>query len=193
MNLSNKITISRILIMPFFMMSLDYSGVFWKVIAMLLFAYACYSDWLDGSLARKHSWVTDFGKFLDPLADKIFVCAAFIAFVGDNIFDIPAWIVTLIIFREFMITGLRTLAVSKNIVLSAQAIGKYKTVIQLFTIGAIILISLLYELEKAGALVINKWFYTLFGYTPIVLMAITAIVTVLSGLHYLWENRRLFR
>ena len=193
MNLSNKITISRILIMPIFMVGLEMNGVAWKTIAFICFWYACYSDWLDGMLARKHGWVTDFGKFMDPLADKIFMAAAFIAFVGDPRFRIPAWIVTLILGREFMITGFRTIALSKGVVLPAQKSGKYKAVVQLVAIGAITLLALIYEMEKADMFFISENINLVLSYIPIILTWIVMLITVLSGISYIYSNRELLQ
>jgi CDP-diacylglycerol---glycerol-3-phosphate 3-phosphatidyltransferase len=191
MNLVNKITMSRIFIMPIFMFSLELGGIFWHFVALVCFGYATFSDWLDGYMARKYNCVTDFGKFMDPLADKIFVCAALIAFVSHKNLNIPAWMVTLILSREFLITGIRTLAVSKGVVLPAQKSGKYKTAIQLVGIFLIILVSLLYEFNLKGVNFFDSKIFEYISIFPALIMWVVVIFTTYSGIDYLYSNRKL--
>lgn len=183
MNLANKITLSRIFITPLFIAGILSSSVTWRIIAVACFAYGSVSDWLDGMLARKYGYVSDFGKFIDPLADKIFICAAFISFVEMPQLGIPSWMVIIIITREFIITGLRTLAVSKGIVLPAKKSGKFKTTSQLIAIGIILVILLMDSL----------------GYTapyldiiPLCAMIIVTLLTTISGCSYLIQHKNLF-
>ena len=132
MNLPNKITISRILLIPVFMIVLYLPLEHREIIALLIFLLASATDGIDGHIARSRNLVTNFGKFLDPLADKLLVAAALIALVGEG--KIPSWIVTVIIAREFAITGIRLLAVGEGRVIAASMWGKVKTVTQIIAI-----------------------------------------------------------
>lgn len=193
MNLSNKITLSRIAILPIFMLGLEMGGISWNFVALFCFGYAAYSDWLDGMLARKYNWETDFGRFMDPLADKIFISAAFISFASIKELNVPAWMVTLILSREFMITGLRTLAVSKNVVLPAQKSGKFKTTFQLIAIGVIIAVSLVYDFERAGIFRVSNDVRLILANLPLIFMWLVVVLTVFSGASYIYDNRHLIR
>ena len=130
MNLPNRLTILRIFLIPFFVffMLSDFS----KWIALIIFVVASLTDMLDGKIARKYNLVTDFGKFMDPLADKLLVCSALICLV--ELKRIPAWIVIAIISREFIISGFRLVAAEKQIVIAANFWGKIKTVCQMFMV-----------------------------------------------------------
>src|SRR5258707_12117410 len=138
MNLPNKLTISRFILTVAFLVVM-FSGIrFHETIALALFVAGGITDFLDGQIARRNKLITNFGILMDPLADKIMVCSAFIAFVGLN--WIPAWMVVLIVARELAITGLRLLAASKNIVLAAEGYGKHKTISQIVAIIAILVV-----------------------------------------------------
>src|SRR5215471_16889616 len=145
MNLPNKLTISRFILTVAFLVVMFSQVRFHETIALALFVGGGISDFLDGHIARRDKLITNFGILMDPLADKIMVCSAFIAFVGLN--WIPAWMVVLIVARELAITGLRLLAASKNVVLAAEGYGKHKTISQ---IVAIIAIFILYSYEEWG-------------------------------------------
>ncbi|MDD5356464.1 MAG: CDP-alcohol phosphatidyltransferase family protein, partial [Candidatus Omnitrophica bacterium] len=123
MNLSNKITMSRLILAFVFMGFLFVDGFIFKIIALVTFSIASLTDLLDGWLARKRNEITDLGKLLDPIAVKVLVLAAFLAFVEMNL--IWAWMVIIIIIREFLITGLRILAMTKGKVLEAEMAGKH--------------------------------------------------------------------
>lgn len=130
MNLPNKITVFRACMVPVFLIFMLVPGIpAGNYIAAVIFAVASASDFLDGYLARKNNLVTDFGKFMDPLADKLLVCSAFICFV--ELGTVPAWVVILIIGREFIISGFRLIAADNNIVIAANYWGKIKTVVQM--------------------------------------------------------------
>lgn len=131
MNLPNKLTILRVLMIPFFVFFMLYpsDGPYMKWIALVIFAAASLTDLLDGKIARKYNLITNFGKFMDPLADKLLVCSALICFVANG--SIPAWIIIVIISREFIISGFRLIASDKGIVLAAGMSGKIKTVLQM--------------------------------------------------------------
>ncbi len=140
MNLPNKLTLLRIILIPIFMgflfLKKDYSG-YSEVLALLTFIIAAITDGLDGYLARKNQCITKFGKILDPLADKLLISAALIAFVAMK--EISAWAALIIIGRELAITGLRVIAASEGIVISANKWGKFKTGLQITAIIAVIL------------------------------------------------------
>lgn len=136
MNLPNKLTMARIVMIPLFVIALLFDNTPGRIIACVLFCVASFTDFLDGYLARKHNLVTNFGKLMDPLADKLLVASAMIVMVQTG--DLAAWIVILIIAREFAITALRSLAASEGIVVAASNLGKIKTNFQMF--GLILLI-----------------------------------------------------
>lgn len=138
MNLPNKLTILRVLMIPFFVlfMLVDIAGGADKWIAVALFVAASLTDFLDGYLARKYHLVTNFGKFMDPLADKLLVSAAMICLVEMG--RLPAWIVIIIISREFIISGFRLIASDNGVVIAASYWGKFKTVFQMAMIIVLI-------------------------------------------------------
>lgn len=191
MNLANKITISRILLVPVFLLFVIFGNFYSRLSAMLIFIIASITDTIDGYMARKYGAVTDFGKFLDPLADKLLVSAALISFVGIEELFIPAWMVIIIISREFIITGLRSLAATKNIIIPASLHGKYKTTSQMITI-----ITSLFILCVNSALVkffnIDPATIPLLKLTPFILMFITTVLTLISGLSYIFKHKYLF-
>lgn len=138
MNLPNKLTILRVLMIPVFLifMLTDIGGESGKWIALALFITASLTDLLDGYIARKYNLVTNFGKFMDPLADKLLVCAAMICFV--EIGSLPAWVVIIIISREFIISGFRLVASDNGTVIAASYWGKFKTTFQMLMICLLI-------------------------------------------------------
>lgn len=139
MNLPNKLTILRVLMVPVFVLFMltDLGGSFNHIIALVLFVVASLTDLLDGYLARKHHLVTNFGKFMDPLADKLLVCSALICFVANG--QLPAWMVIVIIAREFIISGFRLIASDEGVVIAASYWGKVKTVVQIIMIIALLI------------------------------------------------------
>ncbi|WP_276874222.1 CDP-diacylglycerol--glycerol-3-phosphate 3-phosphatidyltransferase [Levyella massiliensis] len=175
MNLPNKITMVRMGLIPFFVASYLYLTPN-SVIPALLFIIASVTDFLDGHIARSRHLVTTFGKFMDPLADKALTLSAFILLVGGG--QIASWVVVIIVVRELMITGFRTIAVSNGVTIAASIWGKYKTTFQMLAI-----IVLLME---------NNWlsFLRLFPVAN-VLVALAVIFTILSGVDYLWKNREI--
>jgi CDP-diacylglycerol---glycerol-3-phosphate 3-phosphatidyltransferase len=183
MNLPNKLTVSRLWLTAIFVICfvVEVPGRF--SLALLVFLAATLTDYLDGVIARRRGLITDFGKLMDPLADKILTASAFISLCAIGKF--PSWAVIVIISREFLITGLRSLAASKGTVVPADRLGKHKTAWQMITI--------IYFL---ALLSIGEWcplawtrFAWIFGQSGLV--AVTVILTVYSGLAYLWKNRSL--
>ncbi len=191
MNLPNQLTVSRLGLTVLFLGALLVPFPFHHTVALVLFTAASITDYFDGTLARKHGLITNFGILMDPLADKILVCSAFIAFV--ELRWMPAWMVIVIVTRELAITGLRMLAASQNLVLAAEGFGKHKTVSQIGCIVAI-LCSLAYPTWGAWAHAVFEfriggpwivWFTELSRWTAVVL-------TLLSGSIYLSRNRAVF-
>src|SRR6266571_5595885 len=135
MNLPNKLTLSRFILTIAFLAVMFSKVRFHETIALVLFIAGGITDFLDGQIARRQRLITNFGILMDPLADKIMVCSAFIAFVGLT--WIPAWMAVVVVARELAITGLRLLAASKNVVLAAEGFGKHKTITQITAIIAI--------------------------------------------------------
>lgn len=132
MNLPNKLTILRIIMIPFFVLFMLLDGganQTYRYIAAVIFIVASFTDLLDGKIARKYNLVTNFGKFMDPLADKLLVCSGLICFVGLG--ALPAWFVIIIISREFIISGFRLVASDNGVVIAASYWGKFKTVSQM--------------------------------------------------------------
>src|SRR6266404_5632019 len=148
MNLPNKLTVARFVLTIAFLAVMFSQVKYHETFALVLFVAGGVSDFLDGYFARKHRLVTNFGILMDPLADKIMVCSAFIAFVGLK--WMPAWMVVVIVARELAITGLRLLAASKSVVLAAEGYGKHKTVSQIVAIIAILVLASYQEGGKVG-------------------------------------------
>jgi CDP-diacylglycerol--glycerol-3-phosphate 3-phosphatidyltransferase len=191
MNLPNKLTISR------FALTIGFLAVMFsrvqghETVALGLFVAGGVSDFFDGHIARRDKLITNFGILMDPLADKIMVCSAFIAFVGLN--WIPAWMVVIVVARELAITGLRLLAASKSVVLAAEGYGKHKTISQ---IVAIVSLLVLHSYEQWGAfgslfdlrLAAKPW---VAWFTEISVWIAVALTFISGGL-YLWRNRALY-
>ena len=139
MNLPNKLTVLRVLMVPFFVLFMltDLGGVANKWIALAIFVVASLTDLLDGKIARKYNLVTNFGKFMDPLADKLLVCSAMICLIENG--SLAAWIVIVIIAREFIISGFRLVASDNGIVIAASYWGKFKTVFQMAMVIVLIM------------------------------------------------------
>lgn len=202
-NVPNRLTFLRlILVAPFLAAALHPHPVS-RLLALFIFVVASLTDYYDGKIARKYRIESVLGKFLDPLADKLLISTALIAFVQIREFYVPAWLVVLIIAREFLITGLRTLAASRGRILPAQRAGKFKTTSQIVTIIAILIImsvnailSAYFDVPKgalsdrSGALGVLG---TFLEWGPYGMVAVTALFTVVSGYMYLNQNRDLFR
>ncbi len=173
MNLPNKLTILRVILIPFFvaflMDAFHIPGTKW--IALAIFIIASLTDMLDGKIARKYNLVTNFGKFMDPLADKLLVCSALIAFVDMDM--VPTWIVMIIIAREFIISGFRLVASDNGIVIAAGIWGKLKTVCQMIMI-----------------IVLIADFGGIFDMIGTVLIWLSLILTIISLVDYLYTNRQ---
>lgn len=153
MNLPNKLTVLRVIMIPFFVAALLYDGGAnqnMRYVAAALFIIASLTDMLDGKIARKYNLVTNFGKFMDPLADKLLVCSALICMI--ELHELPAWMVIIIISREFIISGFRLVASDNGVVIAASYWGKFKTTFQM--IGVVLLIFNIPALSMVTTIVI---------------------------------------
>ena len=173
MNLPNKLTVLRVCMVPVFVVFMLWNGfgTASKYVAAAIFILASMTDWLDGYLARKNNLVTDFGKFMDPIADKLLVCSALICLVEKG--ALAAWIVIIIIGREFIISGFRLVASDKGVVIAASYWGKFKTVSQMIMISLLIL-----HFDLSVFVILEQIFIWL-----------SLALTVISLMTYIWQNR----
>ena len=174
MNLPNKLTVLRVIMIPFFVFFLLLEGganSTWRYVAAAIFIVASLTDLLDGKIARKYNLVTNFGKFMDPLADKLLVCSALICLI--QLGQLPAWMVIIIISREFIISGFRLVASDSGIVIAASYWGKFKTVFQM-----------------AMIIVLIADFGGVFDLIGEILVWIALALTVISLIDYIWKNRQ---
>ena len=173
MNLPNKLTVLRVILIPFFVASLMVNGgtnETMRIVAGVIFIVASLTDLLDGKIARKYNLVTNFGKFMDPLADKLLVCSALICFI--ELGQVPAWMVILIISREFIISGFRLVASDNGVVIAASYWGKFKTTFQMIAVVLLIFnIPALHTVTR-----ICLW--------------IALILTIVSLIDYLMKNHK---
>jgi CDP-diacylglycerol---glycerol-3-phosphate 3-phosphatidyltransferase len=190
MNLPNKLTLLRIVLTFILMGFLFVSGWVAKALVLLLFIIACATDFLDGWIARTRGLVSDFGKIMDPLADKVLVLGIFLSFVQMQL--VPAWMVVVMIIREFLITGLRFFAIRRGMVLAAESAGKHKTVSQMVTIFFILVFLLVKETGLRFSFWHEPWEAT-FRVVIFVMMGAAVILTIASGISYFWKNRGLIR
>jgi len=163
-------------------------GFLCKLSALIIFVVASYTDYLDGYFAKKRNEVTNFGKLMDPIADKILMLSAFLAFVEMNL--VPAWMVVVIIFRELIITGVRLLALTKGVVMEASIAGKQKTVSQVLSVFVILLFIVF---KEAGRQYFDFWGPDFeYWYRQIIffMMIATVTLTVVSGASYIFRNKR---
>ena len=173
MNLSNKLTVARVAAVPFFIISY-YTEQY--LIAFIIFILASLTDMLDGKIARKYDLVTNFGKIMDPLADKVLVYSAFLLIVPD---PVPAWMLIIILAREFLVAGVRTVAASKGIVIAAAMSGKIKTVLQMIAVPMLLLCPVI---DLNWFTVISK-----------VMLWASLVMTVVSGVQYVLDNKQVFK
>jgi CDP-diacylglycerol--glycerol-3-phosphate 3-phosphatidyltransferase len=186
MNLPNRLTLTRLGLTVFFLAAMFWPGRFSGTVALALFSLASLTDYYDGMIARRDRLITNFGTLMDPLADKILICSAFIAFVGRG--AVPAWMAVIIVARELAITGLRLLAATKNVVLAAEGYGKHKTVSQIAAILILLVAGCYGEWGNWTATVFIPWLPRLAK----VALWVTVLLTFTSGMLYLWRNRHLY-
>ncbi|OOM74692.1 CDP-diacylglycerol--glycerol-3-phosphate 3-phosphatidyltransferase [Clostridium sp. BL-8] len=189
MNLANKLTLIRIVLVPVFLIFLAVRDIpYGSFIATFIFILASLTDKLDGYIARSRNQITNFGKFMDPLADKLLVTAALISLVEVHV--VPSWAAVVIIAREFAVSGLRSIAAAQGRVIAASWWGKIKTVIQII---AIILLLLKINIHDAKLLKIftidNYYLKKFFVIVPTVALMLAVIVTLISGYDYFKKNK----
>ena len=196
-NIANLVTLSRILVAPLFLVFIFRDELWAKWTAGLLFAWGALSDYLDGYLARKNNLRTDFGALMDPLADKILLLTVFVSFVQLDL--APSWMVVIIAAREFLITGLRQVAQSQNVIIAASRAGKHKTVSQIVAISVILAIVCAqatvetyqgkWDLFVARQGAVGEWLDNFIQYGPYWLMFYATVMSIVSGVDYFFKNR----
>ena len=187
MNWANRVTLSRLVLTVLFVLALNSSWSYARTTALLIFLIAGLTDLIDGEIARRYGVITNFGKLMDPLVDKIMVASAFISLVPLK--AVPAWAATTVVARDFLITGLRLMATAKGRILPAESLGKQKTSWQMITI--IFFLALLSIVELRYANETSTWWARAWSEAGPVLVWITVALTVYSGLGFTWRNREL--
>ncbi len=185
MNTPNKLTVARMIACPFFMAAMAINFDYHYLVALILFAAAAVTDAIDGNMARKHNLVTDFGKFLDPLADKMLTTSAFIGFImWEGIKEHAVWVCFIVLFREFLVSSIRlVLVTSDGKVVAANIWGKSKTVAQM--VGIVVALGLYSLIWDFGLMAIKPYA----DLAIIVILWIGAVLCVVSGAVYLWDAR----
>jgi len=187
-NLPNQLTLIRIVLAFVFVYFIAQEGLAYTLVATVFFTLACLTDFADGFLDRKHNTTSDFGKLMDPIADKFLILAAFLSFVRMQI--VENWMVLLILGREIIITGLRVFALTKGKVFPAERAGKHKTVSQIVAIFSILGFIIFKEILSRAL----RWSSTIEIWWRCgidLLMLVTVALTLISGLSYLWSHRKL--
>lgn len=174
MNLPNKLTVLRMILVPLFMVLMMFEGALWQFMGLLVFIIASATDWLDGYLARRDNLITTFGKFMDPLADKMLTTAALLVLMERGF--ISSWVLLIVLFREFLVSGIRLAAVGEGKVIAASIWGKAKTVSQMIAIIASIILINIPNFAAAG-IIVN------------ILIWISTVLTLISGADYLLQNK----
>jgi CDP-diacylglycerol--glycerol-3-phosphate 3-phosphatidyltransferase len=187
MNWANRLTLSRLALTVLFVAALNSSWQYARTSALILFLLAGVTDFVDGEVARRYGIVTNFGKLMDPLVDKIMMAAAFISLVPLK--AVPAWAATTVVARDFLITGVRLMASAKGQVLPAEQLGKHKTSWQISTV--IFFLALLSIAELRYASDTAGWWLRAWDEAGPILVWITVALTVYSGLGFTWRNRNL--
>ena len=187
MNWANRLTLSRLALTVLFVVLLSSSWHYARTAALVIFLIAGLTDFIDGEIARRYGVITNFGKLMDPLVDKIMVAAAFISLVPLK--AIPAWAATAVVARDFLITGLRMMAGAKGKILPAERLGKQKTSWQVVTVIFFLALLSLSELRYADQG--TTWWIRAWNDAGPVLVWITVALTIYSGLLYAWRHRDL--
>ena len=187
MNWANRLTLSRLALTVFFVVSLSSSWQYARTAALVIFLIAGLTDFVDGEIARRYGVITNFGQLMDPLVDKIMVAAAFISLVPLK--AVPAWAATTVVARDFLITGLRLMASAKGRILPAESLGKQKTSWQIVTIIFFLALLSIAELQYASET--STWWVRAWGEAGPILVWITVALTIYSGLAFAWRNRDL--
>ena len=178
MNVPNRLTILRVIMIPLFVIAMLWDALTYSdYLAGGLFIAACITDFFDGYLARKYNQITTFGKFMDPLADKLLVCAALICFLADSQINMPAWVVIVIISREFIISGFRLVAAEKGVTIAASYWGKVKTFVQM----------------AMSIILVFHFSHDVFRIIESILIYASVILTVISLVDYIYKNRAVMK
>jgi CDP-diacylglycerol--glycerol-3-phosphate 3-phosphatidyltransferase len=185
-NLPNRLTVSRLVLTVAFLAALMSGIPYGGTLALIFFVAASLTDYYDGKIARRDNLITNFGILMDPLADKILICSAFIAFVDLRL--MPAWMVVVIVCRELTITGLRLLAASKHVVLAAAAYGKHKTISQIVAIIAMLVFISYAQWGGFSRALFAPWIC----FFQRAMQWVAVLLTLLSGGVYLWRNRAIY-
>lgn len=191
MNLPNQLTVLRFILTFVFVGAMSVEFPHYRSVAAIVFIIAAITDFLDGYLARKHNLITNFGKLMDPLADKVLMAAGFVMLMDAPGVPLPAWMVIVILTREFLVTGLRLVASAEGHVLAAESLGKHKTIWQIVMV-------IYFLISLASAEPAFAWMGWLFAWKPtspeiagVILVWIALLLTVISGCSYAWKNRKL--
>ena len=187
MNWANRITLSRLALTVFFVVALNSSWHYARTTALILFLVAGMTDFIDGEIARRYGVITNFGKLMDPLVDKIMMAAAFISLVPLK--AVPAWAATVVVARDFLITGFRLMASAKGRILPAERLGKQKTSWQIITIVFFLALLSMAELQYVNEK--STWWVRAWTEAGPVLVWITVALTLYSALGFAWRNREL--
>ncbi|HOZ48324.1 MAG TPA: CDP-diacylglycerol--glycerol-3-phosphate 3-phosphatidyltransferase [Candidatus Hydrogenedentes bacterium] len=196
MNLPNQLTLARVIIALVYVVLMSFSSLVCEVIALTLFLVALVTDYYDGRIARSRNLITNFGKLLDPVADKVLVVAALIMLMENRYLDIPAWTIVLILGREFLVTGARLLAASNGVVIAANKYGKAKTGLQMgYAFGALLLAIVVRQLDTIGgiaqrfprAVAFSKDALLSVSFWAIVLIALYTAYSGAQILHANWD------
>jgi CDP-diacylglycerol---glycerol-3-phosphate 3-phosphatidyltransferase len=185
MNWANRLTVSRLVLTILFVAALNSTWVYGRTAALIIFLLAGVTDFFDGEIARRYGSVTNFGKLMDPLVDKIMMAAAFISLVPLG--AIPAWAATTVVARDFLITGLRLMASARGQILPAERLGKHKTSWQIITVVFFLVLLSARELKYAGGE--EGWWFRAWNQGGPLLVWIAVGFTVYSGLRYAWRHR----
>jgi CDP-diacylglycerol---glycerol-3-phosphate 3-phosphatidyltransferase len=187
MNWANRITLSRLALTVLFVVSLNSSWQYARTTALVIFLIAGLTDFIDGEIARRYGIITNFGKLMDPLVDKIMLAAAFISLVPLK--AVPAWAATTVVARDFLITGLRLMASAKGRILPAESLGKQKTSWQVITV--LFFLGLFSASELRFANEESVWWLRAWNQAGPILVWITVALTLYSGVAYTWRHREL--
>lgn len=192
MNLANKLTMLRIFLVPIFLIFIAMKGIpYGTILATLVFIIASLTDQLDGYIARSRNQVTTFGKFMDPLADKLLVTSALISLVELGL--IPSYAAIIIIAREFAVSGLRTIAASEGKIIAASWWGKIKTVIQIIAIVLLLIKVNIGASPYLASLINNNSVVSkFFEVAPTVFLYLAVVITIISGIDYFIKNKKVF-
>lgn len=184
MNWANRLTVSRLVLTILFVATLNSTWIYGHTAALIIFLLAGVTDYFDGEIARRYGEVTNFGKLMDPLVDKIMMAAAFISLVPLG--AIPAWAATTVVARDFLITGLRLMASARGQILPAERLGKHKTSWQIATVIFFLVLLSARELKYADE---SGWWFRAWYHGGPLLVWIAVAFTVYSGLRYAWRHR----